>query len=602
MTDKSKSCEKNTINVLLLVFTKPIKIILSLFAAGTISYLYVLNGDFLGDDIDRIVFNPELKSYWSAVTGGLGDRPLLMLITTFLSKTSNNSTIVFRLFSLFIHAMVSFQIYLFILELNIKNDNKLKSEIALASSFIFALHPLHNQSITTSIQLGVLLSGLFGLLSIRYFFKGISSARDNNFIRSVFLLVCGILAKPNIFFIPIFFLFNINKVNISKIEKTKILAIYFFVLTLPIVFYFFGNKNNQTYLIEPLKYFLIQTEVLFTYFKLMAIPYGLKFLYDFNVPQNIWLDTNWLFLIGHIMLIFLAVKKLSNPLLVTLFFGFYLSFLPESSFFPINHLAFEHRTYFPMIFLFLFFGTGLIQANLGLHLKKLISILSVGICLVYMILNQNRNIDIKRYGSWALHTLSNSTMYDYSNFFFSFLLARAGNFDDVEPFISKYPSVKKDQDYDALVDIFKYYKFPERKAEYFYKFLAYLEKPTLTEHARLFLNKIILEEYANKNDDPDKLIKIELNLAIQLDMIWEKRARFSQVLSNFQTLGKFILSSPFDSHFKKIDYLGYLKIKVYLDYYFNANFESLKSDLEAEQLKHPENKDIQKLLKKMQSK
>lgn len=602
MADLSKSCEKKNLNVRLLVFTTPTKIILSIFSVLTLSYLYVLNGDFLGDDINRIFFNPELRSYWSAITGDLGDRPLLMLIITFLSKISNNDSIVFRLFSIFIHSLVAFQIYTFILELNKDNSNPLKVEIALSSSFIFALHPLHSQSITTSIQLGVLLSGLFGILSIRYFFKGISSVRDDNYITSLFFLFCGILAKPNIFFIPIFFLFNLRKIKGSNIERTKVLLGYVILLMIPVIFYFFAKKNNQNYLVDPLRYFLVQTEVLFTYFKLMLIPYDLKFLYDFDIPKNILADTNWAYLAAHVAIISFAVKKLSNPILLSLFLGFYISFLPESSVFPINHLAFEHRTYFPLIFLFLFLGSGLVQLNVGIHMKKIISLLSVGTCLVYLVLNQNRNIDIKRYGSWALHSLSNSMMYDYSNFFFSFLLARAGNFDEIEPLVKKYPEIRKGQDYEALVDIFNYYKYPEKKDEYFYKFLGYLERPNLTEHARLFLNKIIIEEFSNKNGNPDQLIKIEINLSKQLDIIWEKRAKFSQLTDNYQTLGRFLLSPPFDSNFKKFDYLEYLKTQVYLSVYFNVKFDTLKTDLESELRKYPNDEKIKTLLHRLENK
>jgi hypothetical protein len=331
------------------------------------------------------------------------------------------------------------------------------------------------------------------------------------------------------------------------------------------------------------------------------VPYGLKFLYDFDIPKNILTDTNWIFLIGHLAIITLALKKLSKPILKILFIGFYLSFIPESSFFPINHLAFEHRTYFPMIFLFLFLGSSLAQIDIDKEFRKLILIFTAGVCLTYIVLNQNRNIDIKRYGSWALHTLNNSIMYDYSNFFFSFLLARAGNFDEIEPLVKKYPEIKKGQNYEILVDIFNYYKFPEKKEEYFLKFLGYLQQDDIPDHARLFLNKIILEEFANKNDSPEKLFVIEINLAKQIDFIWERREKFPQLISNFQTLGNFILAPPFDKDFRKFDYHEFLHIKVYLTKYFDLNFDNLKSDLNMELQKYPNDEKLKSLANKLDS-
>lgn len=580
----------------------PTKLIFSIFLSLIVSYFYVLNGDFLGDDIDRIAFNPELRSYWTALTGGLGDRPLLMLIITTLSKLSANNSVFFRLFSIAIHCLVSFQIFKFILELNRASPNTLKNQIAASCAFIFTLHPLHSQSITLSIQVGVILSGLFGLLSMRYYFKGISGLSDRNFIKSFLYFLLGVLAKPNLTFLPIYFLLNRNKIQGNKTKQAKVLLLYTSLLLIPVLFYAYAKKNVQSHTYSPFTYFLIQSEVLFTYFKLMIIPYGLKFLYDFSIPTDIWNSINWLYLAGHAFIITLAVWKLPSRLLVNLFLGFYISFLPESGFFPINHLAFEHRTYFPMIFLFLFIGSSIIHLNLDIQFRKLITIVTTGLCLGYIILNQNRNIDIKRYGTWALHTLNNSVMYDYHNFMFSFLLMRAGNFDKVEPLVNKYPILYKDKDYDILVDFFNYYKYPEKNSEYFDKFINHLDKRKLTKYSRLFLNKVLLEEYAQKYTNLEELYKIEDIVSKQLSILVPRESTYHGVLNNYIRLSSFLLSPDIVDKYKRYSYINYLKTKTNLVVYFDQKFVNLEKEIEIELQKNPDVEMLKNLLKGLKQK
>ncbi len=563
------------------------KLFFFIFSSVLISYLYILNGDFLGDDIDRIAFNPELRSFWTALTGQLCDRPLLILIVTAISKLTANSVLWFRLFSITVHTLVSIQIYQFILELTEKNKNNLKNIIALICAFIFALHPLNNQAISMSIQMGVLLSGLFGLISIRYFFRGISRVSDPNFKKSVFFFLLGILSKPNLTFLPLFFLLNKDKIQNKNDNRIKILSAFFTLLLIPVLFYFYGMRNVQTNTISPFTYFMTQWEVLFTYFKLMILPYGLKFLYDFETPVKVWESLNWFYLLAHISIISIAILRLPSRLLIVLFLGFYISFLPESSFFPINHLAFEHRTYFPLIFLFLFIGCYLIHINFKNQFQNLLIIIGVGIGISYLILNQNRNMDIKRYGTWALHTLNHSVNYDYHNFMFSFLLMRAGNLDEVEPLVRKYQDLFKDKDYDILADMYNYYKFPEKKIEYFEKFIVHLDRSNLNNYTRLFINKILIEEFAHQNENINQMIKIEKTLSQQLELFSSQPQSFPGQMNNYYTLSNFLLSPSRIDSYKRSDYLSYLKTKANLKIYFNQNFENLEKDIENELQKNP---------------
>ncbi len=573
-------------------------LILSLFSAILISYLYVLNGDFIGDDIDRIAYNPELKSYGEAIFGRLKDRPLLMLIVTFISQTFGTETLFYRLLSIILHSLVAYQLYTFFLELNEKSRSQIKNEVALFCAFGFALHPLNSQTITTAIQVSVLFTGLLGLISLRYFFKGISGVKDSNFQKSIFALFLSVLFKPNLSFLPLIYLHQHRKIKSNLGTKILVIFSYVFVILLPALVYLVGKVNVQGKNSTPITYFLVQSEVLFTYFKLMLAPYHLQFLYDFSIPKDPWASLNWFYVGAHALIIAIAYFKLPSKLVWSLFLFFYLSFIPESSFFPIDHLAFEHRTYFSLIFLFLFFGSWIVHYDINDSFKRLSKILSIAVCILFIMLNQTRNAEIKTYGLWAHNTLLNSSSMIYHNYSFSVALAKAGNFNLVEPIIRGYKEKYPGQNYEVLEDILDYYKQPERKNIYLDKFIDYVENPKTLQVPKLFLNKILAEDFAHQNDNLNVLIRIENAFTKQLPEIMNRTDRFIEtgIKANFIGLGLHLTVGPHKESYKSKDPVGYLRTKVLLQYYFGQNFDGLRQELENELQKQPNNAILKDLL------
>lgn len=577
-----------------------------LFLSTLISYAYVLNGDFIGDDIDRIVLNPELRSFFWALTGGLADRPLLMLIITSISKVFGKEVVVFRLFSIFLHSLVALQIYKTTLEINEFSENVLKKQIAFFAAVMFALHPLNSQTITTAIQLGVIMAGLFGLLAFKYFFRGISDTGKSNLLKSAVYFLLGILSKPNLIFLPIIFAVNYKKINGNFYKRIKFLSIYILILLVPIFYYFLFKRNIQYNKYPPIAYFLIQAEVLFTYFKLMAVPTGLKYFYDFNLPYNlespfeIFFSINWLYIFAHLLIIVVAYFKLPSRLLWTLFLCFYLTFLPESSFFPINHLAFEHRTYFSLIFLSIFLGSWMIHLNLNATFKRLISIGTIAIGILYIMLNQGRNAEIKRWGTWAAHTLNHSVNHEYSNFSMAFLLARSKNFELLEPISQKYLTLFPDKNYDVIVDFIGFYKNSEKREFYLNKFIEHLENKNLNFTARIILIKVIFEEFAQKTNSIDELAKIEIALSHQLGFLFGNGNPL--VLAGRQAYAGIASFLLINDQFKKKYPIQFLKVKVLSHLYYNKKFDHLEEDVVAELEKEPQNLMLQELKKALESK
>ncbi len=573
----------------------------SLFLTLLVSYFYVLNGDFLGDDIGRVLFNPELRSYFSSLTGGLADRPLLMLYTKLVVQFFGATTTPFRILGLALHALVAWQLYLFVLELNIKSKSGNKQTIALFAAFGFALHPLHSQVLTMAIQTGVIMAGFFGLLTMRYFVKYASDATIFSRNSSLFYFLLGLLSKPNLSFLPVYFLFTPGNVKGRTSKQTPFLVSFFLLLLVPAFYYSFLKKNVQSDALPAFSYFLVQTEVLLTYFKLMLIPYNFHFLYDFTAPESYGFSIHWLYLALHLSVIYLGNRFLKNRTLFFLLMGFYLSFLPESGFFPIRHVAFEHRTYFPMIFLFLFIGTWLINWRVNEDLNKGLKLITVGLSSFFILLNQNRNIDIKRYGSWAMDTLEHSHTYHYSNFEYTYLLARGGYYSELQPFLKNYSTLYKDKEYEVLALLVDFFHDKDNKWTYFAKMRDFLNKPGLGDYPRFFITKAVIEEFSNGTDNLQDLIAVEDLLADELMILIQNKEFYRTAISNFQTLGNHLLSG-FGEEYRKRNILSCLRTKSYLFLYYEQSFSELPSELENALSQQPGEKLLKELLFQVRTK
>jgi hypothetical protein len=70
----------------------------------------------------------------------------------------------------------------------------------------------------------------------------------------------------------------------------------------------------------------------------------------YNLPLfKAW---NWVYLLSHLVIFGVGLRLfLQKKILGLIVLGFYLSVLPESGFFPIDHVYFEHRYYVPMFFI-----------------------------------------------------------------------------------------------------------------------------------------------------------------------------------------------------------------------------------------------------------
>ena len=155
------------------------KFILPTFVLVLLSYAMAINTGLLGDDITWIVDGTELKTLWNAIIGTLADRPLLMTLIWLQKSIYGLYPMYLRIANIGIHTLASWQLFKLIQEVTPLPDVN-KTKIAAIAAVLFAIHPLHSQTLMITIQTGVTLAGLFGILSFRYFLIFTETGKKKN--------------------------------------------------------------------------------------------------------------------------------------------------------------------------------------------------------------------------------------------------------------------------------------------------------------------------------------------------------------------------------------------------------------------------------------
>jgi hypothetical protein len=555
------------------------------------SYFFALDNDFVGDDIGRILNNNELNSLRSSLTGELGDRPLLMFVMWIEKAFFGHHGEGFRVINLLFLALAATQLLDLILEVS-DSENENKTFMAGIVAFIFALHPLHNQSINIAIQGGVVMSGGLGIFSMKYFYRWLSSGKNKHIALSALAMILAMLFKPIVSFIPLYFLVVLyanKKFDFSHIKK---LVPHFLALGLPLIFYFGLKKNNQ-FSLSPFSYFLVQNEVLFTYFRLILFPANMKYLYDFDAPANIFWNKNLLYLLAHFGIIFTTWKYLRRKNHFILVLGFYLSFLPESSFFAINHLAYEHRTFFPLVFTFLFIGVNAIDFEVWKS-----KFLKTGVLIIFLsciILNQVRNFQIKPMGNWLLHTIETSETHHAFNFSSIIILLKGFGPEVVKPMIDKYKQKHSDSpSYKVLFEIYRYYEKPTEKMQALKNISEGLKKKIFDKTQRMTIVSFFADELNKGNIDTESLMLLEKTLDSQMMYFKQDKSLYYKLIVFYPDFAKKILDNKVfkdPAYYTQIDRLRILCI---LSSYYEQKIVGLKEEVESALAVNPDSSDLKR--------
>ena len=394
---------------------KPANLHHGIFIAGALILLAValcyassFGGAFIFDDETHVAGNPDFRSLlppWRAMfnvrsyvhpVGGLS-----FAISHALSGLDSWS---YHLMNLLIHMAAA--LFLFgavrrtFLRLRSGSAAHLSTYFAAAVALLWAVHPLQTQSVTYIYQRYESQMGMFFLMSLYFFIRGVEKpvSRPGWLVASVFACLLSAGTKQVAYAIPLLtLLYDRTFVAGSFLQALRARWLYYAALglswlllillqsTAPMV-----EEIGFDIGIGPFRYALSQLGVVAHYLRLAVWPEPLCFDYGWPVAKS-FRDAAAGAVVLLPLLVATAWALFKRPGLGFLGAWFFLILAPTSTFLPIRDLAAENRMYLPLVAVVVLFVLALGRV---LSLKKAPALSIIGVLvLVSGALTVKRNVD-----------------------------------------------------------------------------------------------------------------------------------------------------------------------------------------------------------------
>ncbi|MBN2144772.1 MAG: hypothetical protein JW774_09135 [Candidatus Aureabacteria bacterium] len=348
-TQNSKSTTHNSFLVGLL-----------LFLVIVISYSPSLKTGFLWDDKGSVQFNPyllrvDVSTFFSNCEASLPHgnkeiyRPLRTLFLSLIRCFFGPDPMPFHAFNMLLHFLVCLMIYHYLRILFSRST-------AFLTSLLFAIHPVHSESLNLIIGSADLLCLFFLLFALT---ANHMSGYRKTILTAIFLLFALFSKETAVIGLPLVWLddFQQGKKNLKKIlfnvRTFLYLGITFFYL-----FIRWSLTGKMTQLSHHgntwLHHIDFALQGFLTYMRLFIWPRNLKLDYIF-FPGPFWLTALVFFIVG--TGIFWLYKK--SPAASPFRYGlawFFICYLPISNILPIKTVVSERLMYLPSLGLCLFFS------------------------------------------------------------------------------------------------------------------------------------------------------------------------------------------------------------------------------------------------------
>ena len=329
-------------------FREEVGMALFLIACGILAFLPTLNLPYVGDDNVRVFQNTALRggNLWEAILGQLADRPLTIFTFWLEEKIFGLVPFISRSINVILHyavAHVAFRIMF--------RESKNKT-LAFFISLAFFVHAINSQAVIVSIQRGTILAVLFTLLALSF-------CQSKKYVWMSLFFLLGVLSKQLgvIFVFPlVFLLFKHRGTGMCRkvLHGSSLVA---FSL-IPLFFYSIEKTESYHSFLSPFEYFVIQVGHFPLYLSRILYPFNLRYMYEIGLnisPLSAQFVTGASLLTLIVSSCFFVAWKFNGKALFYSFL-FFVSLLPEFSFFVIPHLFFEHRLYLPFLFFLIFIG------------------------------------------------------------------------------------------------------------------------------------------------------------------------------------------------------------------------------------------------------
>lgn len=231
--------------------------------------------------------------------------------------------------------------------------------VSFAAAALFAVHPVHTESVTYISGRADLFLGLFVLAALLAFIRSLESdARGKRFYFyiSLILFILGLLSKelaatfPFLILAFIFYYrkddFKKSRFFVQKVLPFFIIDFIYLILRLSPLRFITSKPpvlTNYPFLLR----LVALPKVIFSYLKLLILPVDLHMSRSFNPPEDFWpVFLTW-FLLGIVMCVFLNFARNNQRRNAIYFTGvwFLIFLLPQAGIVPINAFIAEHFIY-----------------------------------------------------------------------------------------------------------------------------------------------------------------------------------------------------------------------------------------------------------------
>lgn len=387
---------------------------LFLVLAGTL-YSNILHNEFTFDDHSHLEYNVYIRSlkgvaYIAFHPIEKGDvirahlyRPLSFFIEYLIIKLTGLKPVSFHIANILLYALNGFLLFLVIREL-------FGNSIALISSVLFMVHPIHTEVTASAISITELLAFLFEMLSLLFLLKYFL-LRRNIYFASLFFLLALLSKETSIIIPPIVFLLLYYK---KAARKQYFQALVFYALPLLIffalryhvmgsfirsAFFEFLLLDNPLVSLPFIPRLINAIYILLREIILLVCPIHLSADYSFNAIPLLDSFFSPSFLVAfavHAGLIFLAFILIKKQFLISFsIFIFYLSVLPTSNIlFPGGSMMAERFLYFAALSVCLITARGIMALQ---RISPFIKKISLAIFVLIAVLFT--------YGTWQRNTV-----------------------------------------------------------------------------------------------------------------------------------------------------------------------------------------------------
>jgi tetratricopeptide (TPR) repeat protein len=343
--------------------------------AGVVAYHNSFMGQFILDDGAHIHNNPRILQFWppwAALSGT--SRPLVQWSLALNHATGQFNPFDYHLFNLIVHLLAALALYGVVRRtlLRVLDDKRPETEAAVLAglvALIWVVHPLNTQAVTYIIQRGESMMGLFYLLTLYCFIRGVEVSEGlttdvcgSGRCRRVFwyvaaLAACalGMATKPIMATAPLM-VFLYDRVLIAhNWRRAWHQRQWFYVmlaatwLALPALLYWgksdwHGSAGLGMESVSPINYAFTQPGVILHYLRLVVWPVDLCFDYLWPAAKGGWqIGPPLMVIVGLVLLTLSLVRRSHAMAFLGLWFFGVLSV--TSSIMPIMDLAVEHRMY-----------------------------------------------------------------------------------------------------------------------------------------------------------------------------------------------------------------------------------------------------------------